>query len=180
MAAVPIVPCSAIGQDRQGARYCHTRADTIFATYRQQCAKHGLVIRRVSGETRVAEYDDSYKDPDGRLVKTKTIGARYEGIWEIRDVETGQTEQFAGSGDGDNYVWSTNSAQTNARKQALLDYFEAAWPQPDITLLIIQESLARLDEKQLIEAMGVIMPEKTSKSAYTQIADFFLSETKKK
>jgi len=161
MNEIPIMPVSAIGKDRQGARYCHTQAEKVYAMYRKACSTRNLTIRRVNGQSGTANYQDNYQDKDGMWVIQKTICSTYEGIWEIRDAETGQTEQFAGAGYGDNYVWSCNSAQTVARKQALLDYFEVPWPQPDQTYFVVKDGLSTLDAPKFVDAVKAMMPDDT-------------------
>lgn len=154
---IPIMPCSAISKDRQGLMYAHTQATKVYNTYREICLKYGLTTRRTKGVTSNIEYPEVFwKDGVPNVVLVKAV--LFEGEWEIRDSETGQTETFGGSGIGDNRVWSANSAQTVAKKQALLDYFETAWPQPTDWCRVVREALEELKGENFNEALKQIMP----------------------
>jgi len=152
LAAVPIMPCSAISNDWQGLRFAHTQAEKVYQVYRRECVQRGLVIRRVEGHTRSCEIPEIRTDEKGQYQMTRVLAILFEGIWEICDVETGQCEQFGGSGCGRNDVWSANSAQTIAKKQALLDYFETAWPQPTDWLKVIHKSIEEMPPGERVEA----------------------------
>ncbi len=165
MASHPIMPCSAIAKGRDGAYYAYTEACKVYATYFKACLEARLVIRRITGRSINAEYDESWKDKEGVWHTVKIACVRYEGTWEIMDVETGEKETFDGAGDGNNYIWSCNSAQTVAKKQALLDYFEAAWPQPNDFTELIREEIAGLAAPKFVEQVRKMMPEPGSKDA---------------
>jgi hypothetical protein len=185
MAAVPNMPCSAISRDPAGLRFAHTRAERVYATYRDLCAERGLVIRRIEGITEDAHYGEFVYAEDrnepAKIVKRPCV--RFQGLWEIRDRATGQTETFGGAGDGDNGVWSANSAQTVARKQALLDYFETAWPQPTDYLKVIRDSIAAVPDAEKVEAFKQILPEHawnvmTQTGAVKALTDLFEGKPK--
>lgn len=178
MAAVPVMPCSVIGRDNYGLRFAYTQAAQVYQRYARLCREKGLTIRRIEGKTTDAYYGDSYQNSEGKTKFAKRPCVRFEGIWEICDTGTGQTETFGGAGDGDNLIWSANSAQTIARKQALLDYFETAWPQPTDYLKLIRESLEQVQPTRFVDALQEIMPENafnimTSTGAIKALQDFF-------
>ncbi|KKL72384.1 hypothetical protein LCGC14_2085400 [marine sediment metagenome] len=161
--AVPIMPCSAIGKDRQGLRYAHTQAEKVFQVYRRESESRGLVIRLVEGEAVNAKRPGEVKVGD--QWQTKNVPCvRFNGKWEICDTATGQKETFKGSGDGDNEIWSNNSAQTIAFKQGLLMYFFTAWPQPTDWCKVIRKSLEEAGTEEFVKAMKMIIPEKIAKA----------------
>ena len=179
LAAVPIMPCSVLGRDWQGNRFAHTRAEEVYKVYREECTKRGLTIRRTKSLTTDCEI--SQKDSEDRFYMVS--GVRFEGEWEIKDRSTGQCETFGGSGDGLNDVWSAISAQTIAKKQALLDYFETAWPQPTDHLRVIQESLAAVPDKEKVEAYKQILGAEawsimTATGAVKRMADYYSGDKK--
>ena len=183
LSEVPIMPCSAISKDRQGLMYAHTQATDVYNKYRDMCQKYGLTIRRTEGRTSNIEYPEVFWEngkPNVVLIKA----VLFEGEWEIRDNETGQTEGFGGSGIGDNRVWSANSAQTVARKQALLDYFETAWPQPTDWARVVREELVKLKGDEFIKGVKMIMPEWAADildqtKAIQELRDYFGKEMPK-
>lgn len=160
---VPIMPCSAIDRDMQGLRFAHTQAEKVYRVYRRECESRGLVIRRIKGTTTNGERPAFIQSDDKRVMKAVPC-VRFEGVWEICDVSTGETETFGGAGDGDNEIWSANSAQTIARKQALLDYFETAWPQPTNWLKLVRDSLEEAGPEEFVKAMKSIVPEKIAEA----------------
>lgn len=174
---VPMMPCSAISKDRRGLMYAHTQATEVYNKYREKCQDYGLTIRRIEGSTTDAHRPKFFKTQEGWDAKPVPC-VRFEGVWEIRDNETGQTETFGGAGDGDNSIWSANSAQTVARKQALLDYFETAWPQPTDWCRVVREELQKLKGKDFAEALKQIMPEPayrilTATQAIKELTEYF-------
>lgn len=179
--AVPIMPCSVLGRDWQGSRFAHTQAERVYQIYREECTKRKLVIRRVKGETSDCKISDW--DSKGNCVER--TGTLFQGVWEIRDNDTGETEEFGGSGQGLNGVWSANSAQTVAKKQALLDYFETAWPQPTDHLKVIRESLAAVPDAEKVEAYKQIFGSEsttwsimTATGAVKKMEEFYRGEQK--
>lgn len=177
---IPIMPCSALSKDRQGLMFAHTQASQVYNKYREICLKYGLTTRRTKGITSNIEYPEVFwKDGEAKVVLVKAV--LFEGEWEIRDSETGQTETFGGSGIGDNRVWSANSAQTVAKKQALLDYFETAWPQPTDWCKVVRESLEALKGENFTEALKQIMPPQayeilTATKAIKEMTEFYGKE----
>jgi len=174
LAEVPIMPCSVLSRDWQGNRYAHTQAEKVYQVYRQECLDRDLTIRRIEGRTTDCKISD--RDSDGNVFER--AGILFEGVWEIKDRETGETETFGGSGQGVNGVWSANSAQTVAKKQALLDYFETAWPQPTDHLKVIRESLEAVPLEDKIEAYkSILSPEAwnimTATGAVKAMAEYF-------
>ena len=167
--AVPIMPCSAFSKDKQGLRYAHTQAEKVYQVYREQCEKNDLVIRRIEGKATDAHRPDWVKkeDPesgDSWWALEEVPCVRFEGVWEIEHIPSGEKETFHGAGDGDNDIWSANSAQTIAKKQALLDYFETAWPQPTDWPKLVRDSLEQAGPEEFIEAMKQIIPNKIAES----------------
>ena len=161
--AIPTMPCSAISKDKQGLMFAHTQAEKVYQVYRRECESRGLVIRRIEGKTTDAKRPELIKL--GKLLENVEVPCvRFEGVWEIEDVKSGEKETFGGAGDGDNDIWSANSAQTIARKQALLDYFETAWPQPTNWINVVQESLASLPPDEQIKAIEEIIPPKIAEA----------------
>lgn len=182
MREIPIMPCTAITKDPQGLRFAHTQAEKVYKIYREACLKRGLVTRRTGGEL-----------VNGKTVDWKPVGRdRWEivevscvrfkgGVWEICDSETGEKETFRGDGDGNNLIWAGNSAQTIAKKQALLDYFEVAWPQPSNHCEVIRKSLQDASPEEFVKAMNMIIPEKIAKATgIIKMLDAFFSKPIKK
>jgi len=166
--AVPIMPCSAISRDKQGLMFAHTQAEKVYQVYRRECESRGLVIRRIEGKTTDGKRPELLKL--GKLLENVEVPCvRFEGVWEICDTESGETETFGGSGDGDNDIWSANSAQTVAKKQALLDYFEVPWPQPTNWINVVRESLVALPAEEQVKAIKEIIPPKIAEA--TKIVD---------
>lgn len=178
--AVPIMPCSAISKDKQGLRYAHTQAEKVFQTYRRESESRGLVFRLVEGESIDAVRPEEVKVGDHW--ETKAVPCvRFTGKWEVCDSKTGQKETFIGSGDGDNEIWSNNSAQTIAFKQGLLMYFFTAWPQPTNWLRLVHDSLKDASPEEFTKAMKSIIPEKIAKATgIIDMLDAFYSKPLKK
>jgi hypothetical protein len=168
MRAIPIMPCTVITKTRQGFIFAHTQATEVYNTYRRECESRGLVIRRVEGKTTSATHPELDRKNDQWIVVEKPC-VRFEGIWEIVDVESGERETFGGAGDGSNNIWSANSSQTIAKKQALLDYFEVAWPQPTDWVRTVKESIEELGPEQMFKALQEIIPAKIFEA--TKIGD---------
>ena len=97
------------GADRTD-EYPYTRASEIFATYHELMATHGLDLTPCACTSR--EERGWYS---------------VDMVWQLTDLETGYSELKASSGTGNNSVWGVLSAQTVARKQALLMIFHATW-----------------------------------------------------
>jgi len=156
--AVPMMPCTSIKRDRNGRLFAHTQAEKVYEAFREQCQIHRLVIRRERGNsfstTRPSlrfTRDDIWETLDVPCV-------RFEGQWEICHVDSGEYECFGGTGDGDNEIWSVNSAQTVAKKCGLLDYFEVPWPQPDDWVQAIKNTVEVLPPEEMKEALIEIIP----------------------
>lgn len=161
MSEVPIMPCTVIGKDRHGRLFAHTQAEKVYAIYREKCQENRLTIRRERGSEYDAECPKLQRiDNDWQVVKQPCV--RFSGQWEICHQRTGEHEYFEGAGDGDNDIWSICSAQTVAKKVALLDYFEVPWPQPTDMLEVVAQCMRELktSPKEFIKAVqGVIPPE---------------------
>jgi len=175
MAVVPIMPCSAITKDRFGLMFAHTQASKVFYRYSEECRLRKLVISMVDCQISEAAYDT----PNGKVSCSRAVCK-----FRIIDVESGESEFFYGSGLGDNLVWSDNSAQTIAFKQALLMYFFTAWPQPTDYTEVIRKELESLEGEEFIKAMGSILPAKqldvlTRAGAIQELKNYFGKSTKK-
>lgn len=180
MEAVPIMPTTAIGKDHKGRLFAHTQAEKVYAIYREQCEKHGLVINRIAGESSNSECPELQRaGEEWKVVMAPCV--RYEGKWSICHVGSGEKEIFLGAGDGNNDIWSINSAQTVAKKCGLLDYFEVAWPQPTDWLKVIRESVEELPPNELEKALKEIIPAKimSATSIGEELANYFNSMLKK-
>lgn len=161
--AVPIMPCSTISDDIHGLKFAHTQAEKVYQVYRRECESRGLVTRRIEGTTSNGKRPKFVqKESVWEIIEVPCV--RFEGVWEICDKDSGESETFGGSGDGDNNIWSANSAQTIAKKQALLDYFETAWPQPTSWLRVVRESLEELPPEEMVKAITSIIPTKIAEA----------------
>lgn len=184
MDAVPIMPTTVISKDKKGRLFAHTQAEKVYAVYREQTKKHGLVINRIEGRTETTTTAImKYIDKAWNIVEEPCV--RYHGTWEITHAASGACEIFHGSGDGCNDIWSVNSAQTVAKKCGLLDYFEVAWPQPTDWLKVIKESVEELPPSELHKALKEIIPPKilSATSIGEELCNYFnsvLSKHKKK
>lgn len=147
MAAYPIVPTSVLSKDKYGSWYPYTRAEEIFYKYSKACREHRLVIRTVKMQVELLQIP-----PQVPAEGKQTMVDRYfplclaTGTYEIRDLDSGETEQFMASGLGDNQVWAANSAQTVAKKQGLIEYFFTAWPQQENYASLIREDLNKIED----------------------------------
>ena len=178
MGAVPIVPCSAVAKDRQGRMFCHTQAEKIFQVYQEKLIEKKLTIRPVKFEQFDTDYNDGYY-LEGKWQEFKTPCQGVVGTFEITDTDSGQSEQFQGAALGDNAVWSLNSAQTVAYKQAVIMYFFNAWPQPLDYSKVIRDELTLLPFDGLVNMMKQIIPAEqghkilTNKKARDELIDFY-------
>ena len=180
MKKIPVMPCSAIGKDRNGYLYAYTQASKVFYEYQQECIELGLVINMIECRMSTATYPDDFKTKDGWVIRNIQC-SRAECKFRITDTETGQSEEFTGAGLGDNECWGDTSAQTVAFKEALLLYFLAAWPQPKNTVKIIKEELKQLKGREMIKAIENVFPEPvvrilTSTGAIEEMKAFFSGE----
>ncbi len=158
MAEVPIMPCSLIGKDKQGHDFAYTRAEEVFQVYYQKCIEKGLKITQTGGHTEKGVFIDEWYSSDGTKTQKETACARWIGTYKIQDVATGQTASFVGAGDGDNDIWSLVSAQTIAMKQALLLFFQTAWPQPTDLTKVVKKALAEVPKEHRLAMMEKILP----------------------
>lgn len=111
----PVIECGLKGEDDEG-RYGICEAAAVFRMYNEAFEKHKVHFFQVS---KVTEVGKNY--------------AKCDTIFRIADVETGYVWPFPipGSGMGMNYQYSLNTAQTLAKKQAMLEFFNNSWPQPE-------------------------------------------------
>lgn len=181
MRRVPIMPCSIIGKDRIGRMFAHTQAEKVFARYSKLCQEFGLVISMIEVEMSNGP-QTVYIDPEGTTTKRECSRAVCK--FRIVDTESNQEDYFWGAALGDNAVWSDNSAQTIAFKQALLQYFFTAWPQPTDFVEVVREQLSKLKGENFIKAIQQIMPVKaheilTETKALEELRAFFTKPQKK-
>ena len=181
MRRVPIMPCSIIGKDRVGRMFAHTQAEKVFARYSKLCQEFSLVISMVAVEMSNGP-QTVYIDPEGTTTKRECSRAVCK--FRIVDTESGQEDYFWGAALGDNAVWSDNSAQTIAFKQALLQYFFTAWPQPTDFVEVVREQLSKLKGENFIKVIQQIMPIKaheilTETKALEELRAFFTESQKK-
>jgi hypothetical protein len=182
MRNVPVMPCTAIQKTRSGFVYAHTQAVEVYNTYREQCELYGLTIKRISGGFREGMSPELVRDESGwQLIKRPCVF--YSGKWRITDTDTGEHEDFVGSGAGDNNIWSVMSAQTNAKKQALLDYFETCWPQPTSICELTNEYLQKLESSEdFKKAVKKLLPGNmgSSSAVVAEIEKYFQEQFSKK
>jgi len=109
----PEIQCTGRGVDLDGNEYAYTEAAEVFSAYGQTMRELGLTCIPIE--------------------KTAVLGKNAYMIhvkFKLTDVDTGYSEIITGSGLGSNGQWAANTAQTLALKQALLETFNASWPQP--------------------------------------------------
>ena len=174
MRAIPLVRCSVISKDPQGLQYAHTQAEDIYQDYRKEMVKRFLTITLINCNT---ESVLVHKKSDG----TELYSSRAHCTFRIRDIESGEYEDIQASALGNNDVWSDNSAQTVAMKQALLQYFFAAWPQPTDYVEVVRASLNELPPKDFRDAMTQMMPQKilSNAGAMKALEEFYDAALKK-
>jgi len=94
----------------EGDEYAFTRAAEVFEAYHGLMEEHGLVMIPTSC---ISFHDQGWYRVDMQF--------------ELIDCETGYVQRVAGSGLGNNAIWSLHSAQTVAKKQAMLLAFMSSW-----------------------------------------------------
>lgn len=183
MSEVAVIPCSAISKDRYGLMYAHTQAEKIFQLYAEKCRQAKLVVRMIECVISSIKYPDILRGVESDL-PTSVDSVLAVCKFEIRDTESSETETFMGAGLGDNHVWSANSAQTVAMKQALIQYFFTAWPQPTDYCEVIRKELAGLKGEEFYKAIKKMLPEKpieplTQSVALKELVEYFAGPIKK-
>lgn len=142
------IKCSGRGLDRDGNEYAYTEAAEVFTAYGQAMRELGLTIIPI----------------EKNAVLGKTAYMIYV-KYRLTDVDTGYSEIIAGTGLGTNGQWAANTAQTLALKQALLETFNASWPQPPEYKEIVKT-----------EAQDVFGPAQTTEEVMEAMRKYF--ETK--
>jgi len=94
----------------EGDEYAFTRAAEVFEAYHGLMEEHGLVMIPTSC---ISFHDQGWYRVDMQF--------------ELIDCDTGYVQRVAGSGLGNNAIWSLHSAQTVAKKQAMLLAFMSSW-----------------------------------------------------
>ena len=123
MKEVPIIECTGQEQGEDDVYY-YTEAAEVFRIYSEAMVKVGLTFVPISIDTVL----------DARAYRA-TI------IYRLTDAETGQYQDVVAVGLGCNGVWALNSAQTVARKQALLNMFGASYPQPETPKQVVRKAV---------------------------------------
>jgi len=123
MEAVPIIECTGQEQGEDDVYY-YTEAAEVFRIYSEAMVKVGLTFVPISIDTVL----------DARAYRA-TI------IYRLTDAETNQYQDVVAVGLGCNGVWALNSAQTVARKQALLNMFGASYPQPVTPKQVVRKAV---------------------------------------
>lgn len=152
MELLPEIPCTGEEyDDTQQDIYYYTEAAAVFKLYTAKMVEVGLTFVPISMKTEV----------DRRFYKAEII-------YRLTDPETGQYQDVVAVGLGCNGVWALNSAQTVARKQALLNTFGASYPQPDKAKPNIRKIARGFDVNDVL----------TSEKARTELVeyDFFNKE----
>ena len=183
MKAVPQMPCSAISKDFQGLQYCHTQATDVYQIYRNEMKDRGLTINMIGCKSEsVLVYEESKETPtiinqNIALEKKhiKNYNSRSHCTFRITDTESGQYDDIQSTALGNNDVWSDNSAQTVAMKQALLQYYFTSWPQPLDHVEVVRSSLTELGGDEFKKAVTAMMPLKIMgvKGAVAALESFF-------
>jgi len=93
--------------------------------------------------------------------------------YEITDIETGYSIHVVGSGLGGNGAWSVNSAQTVAKKQALLNAFGCSYNQPESMKGVVR----RLTKGFKVDSVVQVM---SSKDVQDEMLDYFGEQLKGK
>ena len=129
---VKIIKSTGVEEDEQG-KYNYTEAKEVFRIYSDALNRAGLTFMPVDIATSV----------DSRFYRA-TVS------YEITDIETGCSTLVQGAGLGCNGVWSLNSVQTVARKQALLNAFGASYGDNDSVKNVVRKQMAGFDINELI------------------------------
>lgn len=123
MKMVPLIECTGQEQGEEDVYY-YTEAAEVFRIYSKAMVEVGLTFVPISIDTVL----------DARAYRA-TI------IYRLTDAETGQYQDVVAVGLGCNGVWALNSAQTVARKQALLNMFGASYPQPVTAAQVVRKAV---------------------------------------
>lgn len=125
MKAVPIIECTGQEYDEKtGETYYYTEAAEVFRIYTEQFIIFGLTFVPIKSSSIF----------DGRAYKATVI-------YRLTDAETNQFQDVELEGLGCNGAWALNSAQTVARKQALLNMFGASYPQPETPQQVVRKAV---------------------------------------
>ena len=156
---IPQIECTAEEQDGEGAEaetYYYTRASEVFELYGHAFRIVGLTFMPVG-------------------IKSSMDGGFYRADvkYEITDIETGYSIFVVSSGLGGNGGWSMNTAQTVARKQALLNTFGCAYNQPESAKKTIKRLARGFNVDSCIQIAS-------ASDASKEIQDFFGEQLEKK
>lgn len=150
MEAVTIIECTGEEYDEKTGETCYyTEAAEVFRVYTEQFIRVGLTFVPVGIETVL----------DNRAYKATMT-------YRLTDTETGQYQDVVAVGLGCNGVWALNSAQTVARKQALLNTFGASYPQPKTAAQVVRKAV------NMFQPFDVLSPGEAAK----EMSEFFSQE----
>ncbi len=125
MGMIPTIECTGQEQSEDGEdMYYYTEAAEVFKVYSKAFVEIGLTFLPISAVT-----------IEDRRAYRATV------TYRLTDVETGQYQDVVAVGLGCNGVWALNSAQTVARKQALLNMFGASYPQPKTAEQVVRKAV---------------------------------------
>ena len=152
MDKVPVIEASGYEIDELDNDYYYTEAATVFEVYTEAMVSVGLTFVPIHAETCF----------EHRAYKATVT-------YRVTDVDTGAYIDVVGVGLGANGIWSYNSAQTVARKQALLNTFGASYPQPPDTKKDVRKAV------KMFRPLDMIL---TCKSAVQEVDDYFAEKFK--
>ena len=121
-------------QDSEGNEYNFTQAKEIFKVYGDALNEVGLTFLPVRTKGNL-----------GKRFYEATV------TYEITDIDTGESKEVEAIGLGCNGVWCANSAQTVARKQALLNAFGASYGDNESPKNVVRKQMQGFNIKEIIE-----------------------------
>ena len=154
---VPKIECKGAETDGDNEEiYYYTEAAEVFLQYSKAFMQIGLTFLPVKIQVVM----------DGRFYRADIQ-------YEITDVDTGYSIFVVGSGLGGNGAWSVNSAQTVARKQALLNTFGCSYNQPETA----KKAVKRLTKGFKVDSVIQVV---SGKEATDEMLDYFGNQLKEK
>jgi len=147
-----IIASEAYGENLAKPDYFSVPAAEVFCRLGPALSRYGLTVIPVRGTTTPIQ-------GFSHLVVLAEI------YYQITDIETGYSEEAYGSGLGDNQAWGASSAQTLARKQALLSIFNISYPQP--------AGEREMQIREIKAQAGVALVDMTPENAAEKLGSFF-------
>jgi hypothetical protein len=158
MALCKIIKCTGIetieaDDPTQNETYHYTEAAEVFRVYSEAMIEVGLTFVPINVDA---------------VLDTRAYRATI--TYRLTDPETGQYQDVVAVGLGCNGVWALNSAQTVARKQALLNTFGASYPQPKTAAQVVRKAVKMFEPHTVL----------TTEQAVNELKkhDFFNKEPK--